>query len=149
MGLAAYCMSGARLGSQAPAQGLIGCSARLRWSPPVSRNCVMRFKLCVFITAFLLPLGAVAQSSEPPIQSEAELVSALCSKETDQRATQSLLKSYPHLINDNLWTEVNRQAVVAYYSQSPERSIDIYRIAIQVAALLHDLKLIAVTYYSL
>ncbi len=110
---------------------------------------VMKFILCSLLLLSIFPLIATGQDRESSIQSEADLVSALCSKETNQPAIQSLIKSHPQLINSDLWTEVNKQAVAAYYSQSPERSIDIYNIAIQVAAQLHDPKLLAATYYSI
>src|SRR6266536_2892728 len=109
---------------------------------------VMIFILCSLLLLSIFPLIATGQDRESSIQSEADLVSALCSKETNQPAIQSLIESHPQLINSDLWTDVNKQAVLAYYSQSPERSIAIYNIAIQVAAQLRDPKLLAATYYS-
>jgi CHAT domain-containing protein len=108
----------------------------------------MKFILCSLLLLSISPLIAIGQDRDS-IQSEADLVSALCSKETAQPAIQSLIRSHPQLINSDLWTEVIKQAVRAYYSESSERSIAIYNIAIQVAAQLRDPKLLAATYYNI
>jgi CHAT domain-containing protein len=107
----------------------------------------MLFKLWAIILVFVLPLLALAQSTE--IKTEAELVSALCRMPQDQPSREMLLKSHPQLVDSQLWRDLNDRAAAAYYGQSPRESLAIYEVEIQVAAHLHDQKLLAVTYYHI
>jgi CHAT domain-containing protein len=109
----------------------------------------MLFKLWAIILVFVLPLLALAQSTERQIKTERELVSALCRMPQDQPSREVLLKSHPQLVDSQLWRDLNDRAAAAYYGQSPQESLAIYEVAIQVAAQLRDQKLLAVTYYSI
>jgi tetratricopeptide (TPR) repeat protein len=109
----------------------------------------MKFSLYALLILFISPLMAIGQTPEKSIHTEGELVSALCGKEIDEGTSESLLKSYPQFINTDLWTQLNKEAVAAYYGQSPHRSISIYKVALQVASQLGDPKLLGATYYSI
>jgi CHAT domain-containing protein len=109
----------------------------------------MLFKLWAIIVVFVLPLLALAQSTERQIKTERELVSALCRMPQDQPSREVLLKSNSQLVDSQLWRDLNDRAAAAYYGQSPQESLAIYEVAIQVAAHLRDQKLLAVTYYSI
>jgi CHAT domain-containing protein len=109
----------------------------------------MLFKLWAIILVFVLPLLALAQSTERQIKTERELVSALCRMPQDQPSRELLLKSHSQLVDSQLWRDLNDRAAAAYYGQSPQESLAIYEVAIQVAAHLRDQKLLAVTYYSI
>ena len=109
----------------------------------------MLFKLWAIILVFVLPLLALAQSTERQIKTERELVSALCRMPQDQPSREVLLKSNSQLVDSQLWRDLNDRAAAAYYGQSPQESLAIYEVAIQVAAHLRDQKLLAVTYYNI
>jgi CHAT domain-containing protein len=93
------------------------------------------------------PVLAFAQSTERQIQTKTELVSALCRLNEDQQSRELLLKSHPELVNSQLWRDLNDLASAAYLI-SPEQSLNIYDVAIQVAGQLNDPKLLATTYYN-
>ncbi|MCU1265718.1 MAG: Tetratricopeptide 2 repeat protein [Acidobacteria bacterium] len=98
----------------------------------------------------LVLLAAVcpAQTSEE-ITTEAQLSSALCSVERDERSRADLLKNYPHLVDSRLVENINRRAVNAYYQESPERALKIYDVSIQVGLKLGQPGLLGKTYYNL
>jgi tetratricopeptide (TPR) repeat protein len=101
------------------------------------------------VTVFLLPLMALAQTTEQQIKNEAELAAALCHVERNERSRDALLEKYPKLIDSRLWEDVTGRAATAYYQESPEGSLKIYEVSIQVATKLRDPKLLARTYYNL
>jgi CHAT domain-containing protein len=107
----------------------------------------MLIKLWVIIIVVVSPVLAFAQSTERPIQTKTELVSALCRLDQDQQSREVLLHSHPELVNGQLWKDLNDLASAAYLL-SPKQSLDIYEVAIQVADQLHDPKLLAITYYN-
>lgn len=106
-------------------------------------------KVCIIGVLLLLPLMVVAQTSGPPIKSEAELASALCHVQKDEQSRAGLLSDYPQLVDSRLWDDVLRRAVAAYYQESPDRALKLYEVLIQVANKLGDTKLLAKTYYNL
>lgn len=112
----------------------------------------MSFKLSAIVILFLLPQFTVAQplaqSNGQQIQTESQLASALTSQ-PDKRSRDELLKTHPQLVTVRLWDELKNSAAAAYYQQSPQRSLQIYEVLIQVATELHDGKLLAITYYNL
>jgi CHAT domain-containing protein len=107
----------------------------------------MLIQLWVIIIVVVSPVLAFAQSTERPIQTKTELVSALCRLDQDQQSREVLLHSHPELVNGQLWKDLNDLASAAYVL-SPKQSLDIYEVAIQVADQLHDPKLLAITYYN-
>src|SRR5258706_13581362 len=107
----------------------------------------MLIKLWVIIIVVVSPVLAFAQSTERPIQTKTELVSALCRLDQDQQSREVLLNSHPELVNGQLWKDLNDLASAAYVL-SPKQSLDIYEVAIQVADQLHNPKLLAITYYN-
>ncbi|MDX6499598.1 MAG: hypothetical protein QOG23_2858 [Blastocatellia bacterium] len=107
----------------------------------------MLIKLWVIIIVVVSPVLAFAQSTERPIQTKTELVSALCRLDQDQQSREVLLNSHPELVNGQLWKDLNDLASAAYVL-SPKQSLDIYEVAIQVADQLHNPKLLATTYYN-
>jgi CHAT domain-containing protein len=107
----------------------------------------MLIKLWVIIIVVVSPVLAFTQSTERPIQTKTELVSALCRLDQDQQSREVLLNSHPELVNGQLWKDLNDLASAAYVL-SPKQSLDIYEVAIQVADQLHDPKLLATTYYN-
>lgn len=108
----------------------------------------MLFKYGIVIVLLLSPPILVAQSSERRIQTEGELVFALLSLNHDQQSIARLLESHPQLVNSQLWKDLNDRAA-DFYTISPDQSLAMYEVAIQVAAQLHDQKLLAKTYYNI
>jgi CHAT domain-containing protein len=107
----------------------------------------MLLKSWFLIILFLTPTLVFAQSTERPIQTKIELVSALCRPSQDRQSREILLTSNPKLVNIGLLTDLNELAA-AFYRLSPEQSLAIYEVATQVAIKLNDPKLIATTYYK-
>jgi CHAT domain-containing protein len=107
----------------------------------------MLLKSWSLIILFLTPTLVFAQSTERPIQTKIELVSALCRPSQDRQSREILLNSNPKLVNTGLLTDLNELAA-AFYRLSPEQSLAIYEVATQVAIKLNDPKLIATTYYE-
>jgi CHAT domain-containing protein len=91
----------------------------------------------------------VGQSDNPPIESQADLVSALCQARQTEQSREHLLKSHPQLMNSQLWSALIDHAVTDYYGGSPEQALTTYAIAKQVATQLQSSKLLAMTYYSI
>ena len=108
----------------------------------------MVFKYGIVIVLLLAPQILVAQSSERRIQTEGELVFALLSLNHDQQSIARLLESHPQLVNSQLWKDLSDRAA-DFYTISPDQSLAMYEVAIQVAAQLHDQKLLATTYYNI
>ena len=109
----------------------------------------MSLNLPAILILFLSPLLAVAQSDEPRIQTEVELASVLCRAHEDEQSREQLLKSHPQLVNNQLWSALIRSAGAAYHGPSPEQSLAIYEIALQVVSQLHSPQLLAKTYYNI
>jgi CHAT domain-containing protein len=109
----------------------------------------MRLLSIVSATLFVLPLITSAQTNQREIKNAAELATALCSAEQNEKTRDALLTSYPQLANTLLWEEVNRRAAGAYYDESPTRALAIYDISIEVATKLAQPELLAKTYYNL
>jgi CHAT domain-containing protein/Tfp pilus assembly protein PilF len=125
-------------------------SLALRWNLPFSIGTVVRmlFKYGIVIVLLVLPPLLSAQSSERQIQTEGELVSALCRLNQDQQSREQLLKSHEQLVDSQLWKDLNDRAA-AFYALSPAQSLAIYEVAIQVAAQLRDQRSLATTYYNI
>ncbi|HEY6245441.1 MAG TPA: CHAT domain-containing protein, partial [Pyrinomonadaceae bacterium] len=85
----------------------------------------------------------------PQIQNEAQLVAALCRASSDKQAIDTLLRSHAQFVNSQLGSNLNDAAAAAYYGPTPERSIAIYQIAIEIGSRLQDYRLIGMTYYNL
>jgi CHAT domain-containing protein len=98
---------------------------------------------------FLSPLLAFAQSGEPRIQTEVELASVLCRAQEDEQSREQLLKLHPQLVNNQLWSALIKSAAAAYRGPSPEQSLTIYEIALQVVNQLNNPQLLAKTYYNI
>ena len=110
---------------------------------------IMSLNLRVILILLLSPLSGFAQLGEARIQTEVELASALCLAQKDEQSREQLLKSNPQLVNNQLWNALIRSAVGAYHGPSPEQSLGIYQIALQVASKLHSQQLLAKTYYNI
>jgi CHAT domain-containing protein len=125
-------------------------SLALRWNLRFSIGTVVRmlFKYGIVIVLLVLPPLLSAQSSERQIQTEGELVSALCRLNQDQQSREQLLKSHEQLVDSQLWKDLNDRAA-AFYALSPAQSLAIYEVAIQVAAQLRDQRSLATTYYNI
>jgi len=108
----------------------------------------MKSKFAVVAVLVLLPLTTLAQTIAQEITSATELAAALCRLHKSEHSTDSLLKAHPELIDGRLWEEVTSRAAAAYYQESPQRSLEIYEVSIQVATKLDDPKLLARTYYN-
>ncbi len=108
----------------------------------------MKSKFAVVAVLLLLPLTTLAQAIAQEITSATELAAALCRLHTSEHSTDSLLNAYPELIDGRLWEEVTSRAAAAFYQESPQRSLEIYEVSIQVATKLDDPKLLARTYYN-
>src|SRR6266545_500655 len=109
----------------------------------------MSLNLRAILILFLSPLLAFAQSGEPRIQTEVELASVLCRAQEEEQSREQLLKSYPQLVNNQLWSALIKSAAAAYHGPSPEQSLEIYEIALQVVSQLHSPQLLAKTYYNI
>lgn len=107
----------------------------------------MLFKSFAALVLWLLPALAFAQSSAPEIETEPQLISALCRLQQDRQSREALLKSHPQLVDGRLWRDLNDLAAAAY-TLSREKSLPIYEVAVQVAVQLDDQKLLARTYYN-
>lgn len=105
--------------------------------------------LRAIVIVFLSPLIALSQSAEPTIQTEVELVSVLCRAHEDEQSRGQLLKSHPQLVNNQLWETLTSLAAAAYYGATPEQSLAVYEVALQVAGELHSPKLLGTTYYNI
>ncbi len=137
------------LNSQLPEQSNHSIQGLLCLELGNTRRLSMSLTFRSIIVLLLLPLLTLAQSPGQQIQTEAELITALCDVQRDQPAKEFLLKTHPELVNSGLWRGLSDKASAAYYTQSPQQSIAIYEVAIQVATQLHEPKLLAKTYYNL
>jgi CHAT domain-containing protein len=108
----------------------------------------MLFKSLLVLVFLLSPVFAFAQSSEREIKTEPELISELCRLYQDGKSRELLLRSHPQLVDSRLWRDLNDLAASAY-TLSPEQSLPLYAVAIQVAAQLGDQKLLGTTYYNI
>ncbi len=109
----------------------------------------MSFKFSIAISLLLSPPVLLAQLPARQIQTEGDLVFALCRLNQDRQSREQLLKSHQELIDSQLWRDLNERAAAAYYTRSPEQSLAIYEVAVQVATRLGDQKLLATTYYNI
>jgi CHAT domain-containing protein/Tfp pilus assembly protein PilF len=108
----------------------------------------MLFKSLLVLVCLLSPVFAFAQSFEREIKTEPELISELCRLYQDGKSRELLLRSHPQLVDSRLWRDLNDLAASAY-TLSPEQSLPLYEVAIQVAAQLGDQKLLGTTYYNI
>src|SRR5215471_15375601 len=104
--------------------------------------------ILTFLVLLLAPLLSLAQSPKRNIETETDLVAMLCA-EKSEAAREQLLISHPQLVQKDLWDALTSRAVSAYYSSTPEESLETYNIAIEVAARLKNQRLVATTYYNL
>jgi CHAT domain-containing protein/Tfp pilus assembly protein PilF len=109
----------------------------------------MSYKLRAILILLLGPLLTFAQSVQPSIQTEVDLVSVLCSARENERSREELLRSHPQLVNNQLWSVLTSHAVSDFYGPSPGQSLATYEIALQVATQLHSPQLVAKTYYNI
>src|ERR1051325_9196343 len=98
----------------------------------------MLFRLGAIVIAVVFPLFAFAQSGERTVHTESELVYRLSRAELDERSTAQLLEAHPQLVNDQLWNALIHRAAADYYETSPQQSLAMYRVAIQVANQLNN-----------
>lgn len=104
----------------------------------------------IAILVFLLsPVLASAQSTGHRILSEDEFASVLCRDSGNDLSRESLLRSHPQLVNNQLWTALSKRAVADYYGPRPEQSFTTYEIALMVAGYMQSPKLLATTYYNI
>jgi CHAT domain-containing protein len=108
----------------------------------------MKVRLVVFAICPIL-LVAAGQALAQEINSGRDLAGALCQVQATKQSADTLLTKYPQLVDSRLWEDVTRRAAAAYYQESPDRSLRIYDVSIQVATKLGDPKLLAITYYNL
>jgi len=97
----------------------------------------------------LVVVTASGQSPARRIQTEGELANELCREGQDQQSRDLLLRANPSLVTNRLWRELITQAVAASNGPSPNKSLAIFDVAIDVARLLHSPKLLGTTYYRL
>lgn len=109
----------------------------------------MSRNLLAQLVLLLSPLLTSGQSLEQSVQSEVDLVAVLCGPSADDRSRENLLKSYPQLVNSQLWSTLIKRAVSEYYGPARERSFAIYEIALLVADRLQNPRLLATTYYNM
>jgi CHAT domain-containing protein len=108
----------------------------------------MLFKSFLVLVVSLSPVFAFGQSPEREIKTEPELISALCRLYQDEKSRELLLRSHPQLVDSGLWRELNELAANAY-ALSPDQSLRLYEVAIQVANQLGNQGLLATTYYNI
>jgi len=109
----------------------------------------MLFRLGAIVIGLVVPLFALAQSGESTVRTESELVNQLSRPNLDEKSTGQILESHAQLVNDQLWNALIRHAATDYYQTSPQQSLAMYRVAIQVASRLNNPRLLATTYYNL
>lgn len=107
----------------------------------------MKARLVFAICSILLVAAGQALAQE--INSGRDLAGALCQVQATKQSADTLLTKFPQLVDSRLWEDVTRRAAAAYYQESPDRSLKIYDVSIQVATKLGDPKLLAITYYNL
>ena len=90
------------------------------------------------ILILLAVIPAVGQSSDQQIQTESELATALCRAGQDQGSRGFLLSANPALVSNRLWRELMNKAVVASNGPSPNKSLPIFDVAIDVARRLNS-----------
>ncbi len=84
------------------------------------------------------------------IQSQQDFISVLLKLNSSQiKDAESLLDLNAYYVTINLWNILIDKADKAYYFNSPERSLEIYQIAIYVAERLKNKKYLATTYYHI
>jgi CHAT domain-containing protein len=91
----------------------------------------------------------MGQSNDQRVQTEAELATELCRDGQGQQSRALLLSANPSLVTNRLWREVITKAVATSNGPSPNKSLPIFDVAIDVACLLNSSKLLATTYYRL
>ncbi len=109
----------------------------------------MKSRASLVAVLLLVPLMAVAQTTDQEIKTRADLAAALCRVQANERVTEALLNAHPVLIDGQLWEDVTNRAVAAYYQESPERALNIYDVSVQIATKLGEPRLLAKTYYNL
>src|ERR1044072_9959198 len=113
------------------------------------RSSKMRLGFQVVTTVLALSLITFAQTNQSEITSAADLATALCSVESNEKARDDLLNSYPTLTDRCVWEDISNRAAAASYDQSPTRTLQIYDVLIQVATKLSQPQLLARSYYNL
>jgi CHAT domain-containing protein/uncharacterized protein HemY len=108
----------------------------------------MLLKSLLVLVFSLSPVFAFGQSLEREIKTEPELISALCRLDHDGRSRELLLRSHPQLVDSRLWRDLNDFAANAY-ALSPDQSLRLYEVAVQVANQMGDQRLVATTYYNI
>lgn len=103
--------------------------------------------LICFTVILCLQINTSAQQTNT-IRTEEELINTLMKADGDQQTSlQNLLQDYSSLVTSRLWRKLIAKATNAYYSDGPDRSLALYRIAIAVADHLKDVKSLASTHY--
>ncbi len=108
----------------------------------------MKIRLGVFAICPIL-LIAADRACGQEISNGRDLARALCQIQASQQSADALLTKYPQLVDSSLWEDVTRRAAAAYYQESPDQSVKIYEVSIQVATKLARPELLARTYYNL
>jgi len=106
-------------------------------------------KICLGVFAIFISLLAADTTCAQIISTGPDLARALCQIQEPQQSAEALLTKYPRLVDRSLWEDVTRHAAAAYYQESPDQSVKIYEVAIQVATKLARPELLARTYYDL
>lgn len=106
------------------------------------------FPALICLTAILcFQINIFAQQTNT-IRTEEELITTLMKADGDQQASLStLLQDHSSLVTPRLWKKLIAKATNAYYSDGPEHSLALYRIAVAVANHLKEAKSLASTHY--
>src|SRR5262249_55845283 len=107
------------------------------------------FRMLKLPVMVLLLLTSVASAqSVQTIDSEAQLASILCRNPAEEAANE-LLDKNSQFVNVVLWNSLVNCASSGHQQQSPERSIQIYKLSLRIAERINKPELLATTYYHL
>lgn len=108
-----------------------------------------RSLLLVVALILCLPTNNPAQQTATSQQEDA-LITALLQADREQALSlQQLLQNQSSLVTPRLWQKLISKAVTAYYTNSPDHSLALYRIALIVAKQLQDTHSLATTHYNI
>lgn len=106
--------------------------------------------ICVLLLAALCQSAAAQADAGHTAGDEDELIAALLKSAAEQPASvKTLLRNNRPLVTPALWDKLMKRANMAYYYDSPATAFVIYDVTKDVAVLLNDKKLLALTYYNI
>lgn len=112
---------------------------------PIDFSAMLKWTLMVLV---LFTSVASAQSAQT-IDSEAQLASVLCRKPQEEKTNALLLDKHAQLVNITLWNALHDCASSAQRQGSATKSVEIYKLALDIAERLKKPELAATTYYYL